>query len=144
MLLGLLETEDISHFQHRLSQKFYFFSYKVIRLLFGCVHVCRMPDLGYFASLGKELGLEDEELLKFATDSWLEQKDIAREERKLAREEKQEADEREDKRLAREDKLESEELEERNRTARLEVEEKERERRHELELLTAKISRNWS
>lgn len=83
-----------------------------------------MSDLGYFTSLGKELGLEGDELLKFATNSWREQKDIAREERKIAREEKQEAEEREEKRLAlaREDKREAEERE--DRKARLEVEEK--------------------
>src|SRR6218665_641783 len=116
-------------------------SYEVIRLfavIWFCVCVFRMSDLGYFTSLGKELGLEGEELLKFATNSWREQKDMAREERKIAREEKQKEEEREEKRPAREDKLEAEEREERDRKARLEVEEKERERRHELELLTAK------
>jgi len=99
-----------------------------------------MSDLGYFTSLGKELGLEGEELLKFATNSWREQKDIAREERKIARKEKQEAEEREEKRLAREDRptCEAAEREERDRKVRLEVEEKEKERRHEMELLTAK------
>ena len=48
-----------------------------------CVCVSRMSDLRYFTSLGKEFGLEGEELLKFATNSWREQKDIAREERQI-------------------------------------------------------------